>query len=126
MTKSKLRQELHVATSDDPTFLSKTELRGFAECSFDREDCTAILKHVYARLQLPASKWRKVLKSLNIIEVLMEYGSRPCVKDIKEKIYLIQKLTDFQAIRGNIDVGAQSDLISPRPIRPTNRYHCSC
>lgn len=73
-----------------------------------------MLKHVFKKLQGPYKKWRKLLKALNLIKVIVEHGSRRAVSEFKNKVFLIRNLFEFSYIEGSMDRGVKSKVNSKR------------
>lgn len=63
------------------------------------------MKHVNKKLQEDKKKWRKILKTLNLIAVIVEMGSRKAVQEIKQQNFLIKQLHSFSYAEGSMDRG---------------------
>ena len=114
LTKSKFKNELHLITSNELNFPTQTEFANVAKHSFTQKDCEVMLKHIFKRLQCRPEKWRKVLKTLTLIETLVSRGSKKTMFEFKNKVFLLQNLNKFGFWEGSIDRGAQSGLRSKR------------
>ena len=73
-----------------------------------------MLKHVFKKLQGPYKKWRKILKTLILINMIVNNGSKKAVAQFKNKVFLIRNLFEFSYIEGSMDRGAKSMIISKR------------
>ena len=71
-----------------------------------------LLKHIFKRLQSPSKKWRKIVKTLGLVDVLLARGSKKSVFELKNKVFLVQNLASFSFVEGPIDRGAKSGLSS--------------
>ena len=80
--------------------------------SFSRKDCKQLIKHITKRLQCEPSKYRKIIKTLYLILILLENGSKKSVEDLKSKISLIKDLTTFKYRENGVDRGYKSELNS--------------
>lgn len=112
-TKSKFKRDLHAVTSNEEKYPAQSELLRIAEASFNAKKSEVINKHINKKLQEVPSKYRKIEKTLSLIEVLLEHGSRKCVFEIQNKLFLIKNLENFQYVKDKKNLGAKSELISP-------------
>lgn len=71
-----------------------------------------MLKHIYKKLQGPTKKWRKILKTLYLIDAVLKKGSYRAVKELKTKVFLVKTLFEFLFIEGTIDRGVKSKVKS--------------
>ena len=71
-----------------------------------------MLKHVFKKLQGPYKKWRKILKTLILINVIVEKGSKRAIAQFQNKVFLIHNLFEFSYIEGSMDRGAKSKIMS--------------
>ena len=126
ITKSKFKNELHKVTSNELNFPTQADFMEVVKHSFSRNDCEVLLKHVFKRLQSPAEKWRKVLKTLTLVEVLVAKGSKKVIFEFKNKIFLINNLGKFSHFENSIDRGHQSRLNSSRARQSSCRGHQEC
>ena len=108
MTKSKFKNSLHKITSNELNFPSQADFAEIAKHSFSRKDCEKLLKHIFKRLQCKPEKWRKILKTLTLVETLLVKGSKKVIFELKNKIFLIENLIKFGFFEGNNDRGVQS------------------
>ncbi len=114
MTKSKLKNDLHKITSNELNFPTQAEFAEIAKHSFSRKDCEKLLKHIFKRLQSKPDQWRKILKTLTLVDTLVTKGSKQVMFEFKNKIFLIENLINFTFIEGSIDRGLQSNIKSQR------------
>ncbi len=112
ITKSKFKNDLHKVTSNELNFPTQAEFMEIVKHSFSRKDCEVLLKHVFKRLQCAPEKWRKVLKTLSLVEALVAKGSKKVIFELKNKIFLINNLGKFSFFENSIDRGLQSRFIS--------------
>ena len=65
----------------------------------------ALIKHINKKLQDKTKKWRKILKTLTLIEEILKNGSQEAVKILKRDEFLILNLENFEFKKGNLDRG---------------------
>lgn len=114
VTKSEYKQLLHKVTSDEKSFPEDRDLRIIARASFYRKETEQMLKHVFKKLQGPRKKWRKILKTLNLMRVIVQYGSKKAIEEFKKKVFLVRNLYEFTYVENSMDRGARSMLSSKR------------
>jgi hypothetical protein len=108
MTKSRFKNELHKITSNELNFPTQSEFLEIAKHSFSQKDCEKLLKHIFKRLQSKPDKWRKIVKTLTLVDTLIAKGSKKIIYEFKNKIFLIENLSKFGHFEGSIDRGVQS------------------
>ena len=70
------------------------------------------MAHILKRLESKKEKWRKVLKTLFLIEHILKTGSPNFVDSMKSEIYKIKNLSSFSFIDSNrSDKGETSTII---------------
>lgn len=112
MTKSDFKVLLHKATSNEKSFPEQAELNIVAKHTFYKKECEQLLKHVFKKLQGPYKKWRKILKTLYLMDIVLKRGSHKAVKEFKNKVFLVKNLYEFSYIEGTMDRGVKSKLNS--------------
>ena len=65
------------------------------ELSKFSEDYNTIMKYIWDRLNSKNKQWRRILKTLNLIEHLLLNGAKRCIGDFKDEIYKLRTLRDF-------------------------------
>ena len=91
--KTPMEQLLEEATSDENWNTPNKLLNEVAECSYSYQDFTVIMKHIENRMDTRKTrKWRKIEKTLTLIEHLIKFGSSRCTSELRDIIYLISKL----------------------------------
>lgn len=108
LTKSSYEIDLHRATSNELNFPTQTELLDLATKTSIKENCDSALKHFFKKLQTPKEKWRKLLKTINLLEIMIVKGNRRITLELQSKIFLVQNLTSFMYREKSMDVGQQS------------------
>ena len=83
-----------------------------AEASFHAKKCEIILKHIIKKLQEGPSKYRKIEKTMNLMEVLLECGSKKIVFELKNKVFLVSNLLSFEFSENKVNHGSKSGLRS--------------
>ena len=123
ITKSKFKNDLHRITSNELNFPTQAEFAEIAKHSFSRKDCEKLLKHIFKRLQCAPAKWRKIVKTLTLVEVLLSKGSKKVIFEFKTKVFLVENLNKFGYFDGSIDRGLQSRLNSSRNFEGISRSY---
>lgn len=108
MTKTDFEIELHLATSNELNFPTQTTLRKIAEQTRQKINCDSAIKHLMKKLQTPKQKWRKILKTLNLIEEIVKTGAKRISLELFSKSFLIQNLAKFTYRENSVDVGVES------------------
>lgn len=104
--KTPLDKMLNEVTSDE-NWTGNTKVLGeVAEHTFNYNDFNAIMKHIWERLSQKGKKWRRILKTLNLMEYLTKNGSPRCVGEFKDEIYQLRTLQDFSLYEQTLDRGA--------------------
>lgn len=121
MTKSDFEALMHKATSNDPTFISDSQIRSLvARTNFPNEQRT-LMDHLWNKLNGPKNKWRKILKALYIIREIIESGSREARAELKTKIAFIKILEKFNYYEDGVDRGKHiSELATKLVIKIKN------
>lgn len=104
---------LHDLTSNENNFSDQSAFEAIIQRSFTLDDCYQMLIHVIRKLSSSKMKWRKLLKTLYLIDGLVKGGSRQAVETIKKKVDLLDNLTRFTCIEKNIERGSKSKVIGP-------------
>eukprot|EP00919_Chromeraceae_sp_WS-2016_P052401 GHVR01124409.1.p1 GENE.GHVR01124409.1~~GHVR01124409.1.p1 ORF type:complete len:274 (+),score=81.54 GHVR01124409.1:81-902(+) len=102
-----LEKNLSDATSNTNWGCSTTILMEVSRCTYDFQDYQTVMKHVWDSLsERPVSKWRRVYKSLTLLEFLCKNGSERCVDEVREYMHKIKNLSEFRVIEEGRDKGA--------------------
>ena len=101
-------------TSNEKNFPTEFELVLITRYSYRRFECEQITKHIFKKLQESYKKWRKILKTLTLLQIIVKKGSKRIMREIKNKVFLIKQLRDFSFMEGSMDRGIKSILISKR------------
>lgn len=112
MTKSDFKVLLHKVTSNEKNFPEQAELNIVTKHSFYQRECDQLLKHIFKKLQGPYKKWRKILKTLYLMDAVLKRGSHRAVKEFKAKVFLVKNLYEFSFIEGTMDRGVKSEISS--------------
>lgn len=125
MIMSDFKVLLHKVTSNEKSFPEQAELNIVAKHSFYKKENEQMVKHVFKKLQGPYKKWRKILKTLYLMDAVMKKGSRSAVREFKNKVFLVKNLFEFSYIEGTMDRGIKSKLNSKRAGEGACRGHRS-
>jgi hypothetical protein len=114
VTKTTFEIDIHRVTSNELGFPTAEDLRTVSMATRSKVNCDAAIKHIIKKLQSPTKKWRKLLKTLNLIEVMCQCGARRLFLELQTHSYLVRNLQTTTLVENGVDVGAQSVLISPK------------
>lgn len=70
-----------------------------------RSDCDVILGHIWSRLELDPSEWRKIYKALYLLDIIMKLGDPACLSDIKTNSHRIISLENFSYREEGVERG---------------------
>ncbi|CAK69660.1 unnamed protein product (macronuclear) [Paramecium tetraurelia] len=105
LTKSPLEQTLSEATSNENWNTPTKLLQEVAEASYGYTSCDTIMKFIWKRLDSDNREWRRILKTLNMIEYLTKNGAPRCVGEFRDNIYKIRSFSDFFLVEQGSDKG---------------------
>jgi len=114
LAKNPLEKALEEATSNENWNASTKVLNEIADHTYNFTDFTQIMQHIWSRLSSQKKKWRKILKTLNLIEHLIKNGSPRCIQEFRDEIYQIRSLQDFSLHEDGADRGAAIREMSKR------------
>lgn len=60
--------------------------------SHDRD---VILEHIWDRLRLEPTEWRKIFKALHLLDMVLKVGDPQCISSIKGNMYKIKSFQSF-------------------------------
>lgn len=120
MAKNPLEKALNEATSDVNWNASNKVLQEIADHTYSFGDFTEVMKHIWKRLSSERKNWRRILKTLSLIEYLIKNGSPRCIQEFKDEIYQIRTLQDFSHYEDGQDRGAAIREVSKRVVTLLN------
>lgn len=103
---TQLEKWLKEATSNTNWGCSSTILNEIARSMTDYHDYVVVQKCIGECLSEKPSKWRRIFKTLVLVEYLLKNGIDRFVDDIKEYIYKVRHLQDFYCTEEGKDRGA--------------------
>ncbi|CAE7613817.1 EPSIN2 [Symbiodinium natans] len=103
---SALEKNLREATSNQNWGVPNSQLHDIARASFDFQEYQTIITEIWAGLQEAKSRWRRVLKTLNLVEFLVKNGSERIIDEIRRDQYKVRPLMDFSYSEDGKDKGA--------------------
>jgi epsin len=106
-----LEKKLAEATTNETGFANISLLNEIAARSDDSEDCKIIVKYCLKVLNLKPKFWRRILKSLNLIEHVVKTGSQNFVDQIKDERDSLREMYNFTYEDDDKDRGEQSKYI---------------
>lgn len=104
--KSELDGQLKEAMSKESWGAPNSLLQDIAIASEDDADRLVILQAVWKTLECKDKEWRRVLKALALIEVILKRGCPRIIEDIKQDQWRIQKWQDTRIMEDGKDVAS--------------------
>jgi epsin len=92
ITKSPLERDLGEAMNNDNWPASNTLLHQIADRSYNPDDASVIMKVIWENIRSNAKEWRKIYKTLGLIDILLKHGSTRCVQEIRDETFKIRLL----------------------------------
>ena len=114
MIKTDFEVLLHKLTSNENKLSDNTEYESAVAYSFKKRECKQLMKHIVKRLQSPPRKYNKIIKTLYLVLVILEKGSRSAVSELRRNIVLVENLKVFSYKVGKKDKGTRSKVRSTR------------
>ena len=111
MSQAELEKKLAEATVNETGFASISLLNEIASRSDDSEGSKIISKYCIKILGLKPKFWKKILRSLSLIEHVLKTGSQNFVDEIKEERDRLRELFEFKYEEDDKDRGEPSKLI---------------
>jgi epsin len=63
------------------------------------------MKHLWSKLESKPKEWRRIFKALNAMDYLVKNGAPRCIQDVKDDLYKIRSLQDFNYKDGDEERG---------------------
>ncbi|CAE7677741.1 unnamed protein product [Symbiodinium sp. CCMP2592] len=102
-----LETQLKEATSTEKCGVPNTTLQAIATATTIMEDCDMVMSFIWKILQETQEKeWRRIVKTMSLLEVILERGSERAIQDIRRDQWRIQQWKDFRFMEEAKDVGA--------------------
>lgn len=111
MEKADIQRKLNEATSNENCFANISLMNEIADRTDSSEECKIILKHCLKMLTLKPKFWRRIQKSLALIEHIVKTGSSNFLDGIKEERDKLKDLYDFSYEEDGKDKGDISKFI---------------
>ncbi|PRQ37985.1 hypothetical protein RchiOBHm_Chr4g0408771 [Rosa chinensis] len=93
-----IEQKVLDATSNEPWGPHGSLLADIAQATRNYHEYQMIMAVIWKRLSDTGKNWRHVYKGLTVLEYMVAHGSERVIDDIKEHVYQISTLSDFQYI----------------------------
>jgi epsin len=106
-----LEKKLAEATTNETGFASISLLNEISSRSDDSEDCKIIVRYCLKIFTLKPKFWKRILKSLNVIEHIVKTGSQNFVDQIKDERDRLRELYNFSYEDDDKDRGEPSKYI---------------
>eukprot|EP00923_Selenidium_pygospionis_P007130 GHVN01012252.1.p1 GENE.GHVN01012252.1~~GHVN01012252.1.p1 ORF type:complete len:701 (-),score=191.53 GHVN01012252.1:305-2320(-) len=85
---------------------SNSLLADIAAASFDFTNYPIIMRYVWDALGDKPSRWRRILKTLSLVEFLVTNGTERAVDEVREGLFRIRVLMDFRVSEDGRDKGS--------------------
>ena len=105
---TELERKLKEATSDEHCHANISLLNDIAQRTNDSEDFDVIMKHCIQTICLNSDKWRRILKTLFLIEQILRTGNLRFANELKDESYRLKNLTSFCYYDNKVDKGETS------------------
>ena len=106
-----LEKKLAEATTNEMAFASISLLNEISSRSDDSEECKIIVKFCLKILGLKPKFWKRILKTLNLIEHVVKTGSQNFVDQIKDERDRLRDLYNFSYEEDDKEKGDKSKYI---------------
>ncbi|KAG6597635.1 Clathrin interactor EPSIN 2 [Cucurbita argyrosperma subsp. argyrosperma] len=94
----KIEQKVLDATSNEPWGPHGSLLADIAQATRNYHEYQMIMGVIWKRINDTGKNWRHVYKGLTVLEYLVGHGSERVIDDIREHVYQISTLSNFQYI----------------------------
>lgn len=111
MTQAELEKKLNEATVNETGLASISLLNEISSRSDEVEECKIISKYCIKILGLKPKMWKRILRSLALIEHVLKTGSQNFVDQIKDERDKLKDLFEFKYEEEDKDRGEPSKLI---------------
>ena len=95
ITKSPLERDLAESMNNENWGAPNTLLHSIADRSYNPDDAAVIMKWIWENTKSHAKEWRKIYKTLVLLDIILKYGSTRCVQEIRDETFKIRLLLDF-------------------------------
>ncbi|TCD71090.1 hypothetical protein EIP91_000182 [Steccherinum ochraceum] len=95
---SDVQVKVRSATSNDPLGPTGLQMNELAQMTYNPDDFVEIMEMLDKRLNDKGKYWRHVFKSLTVLDYLLHSGSENVVIYMKNNVYIIKTLKEFQYI----------------------------
>ncbi|EFJ27853.1 hypothetical protein SELMODRAFT_94875 [Selaginella moellendorffii] len=96
-----IEQKVLDATSNEPWGPHGTAMSEIAQATRNFNDYQMIMTILWKRLADTGRNWRHVYKGLTLFDFLVAHGADRVIDELRENIYQIQGLVDFQYVEPN-------------------------
>jgi len=108
VSKADLEKKLAEATSNETGLASISLLNELSSRTDDSENCKIIVKYCIKILTLKPKFWKRILRSLSLIEHILKTGSQDFVDQIKDERDNLSNLYEFSYEEDGKERGEQS------------------
>eukprot|EP00408_Alexandrium_pacificum_P064135 CAMPEP_0171155002 /NCGR_PEP_ID=MMETSP0790-20130122/649_1 /TAXON_ID=2925 /ORGANISM="Alexandrium catenella, Strain OF101" /LENGTH=185 /DNA_ID=CAMNT_0011619155 /DNA_START=58 /DNA_END=611 /DNA_ORIENTATION=- len=103
---SPLEKNLREATSNENWGCPNSLLHDIARASHDYQECQVIMNEAWSALQERGKMWRRILKTLSLLEFLVKNGGERVIDEIRRDQSKVRCLMDFSYQEDGKDRGA--------------------
>lgn len=104
ITKDELEEKLIQATSEENWQASTNVLHDISNASYNYEKWQKISSFIWEKLEKKTT-WRKILKTLHLVEFLLKNGPSSVISSFKYDIYHFRSFSDYQHYSDGVDRG---------------------
>ncbi|CAG9325595.1 unnamed protein product [Blepharisma stoltei] len=105
LTKTPLEKLISEVTKNNDSVPSKSSLYSIADKSFNTEEVPVISKAIWHYLKAPEKDWKKISKTLTLIETLIKVGSNYILSDIQTNQARVRALLEFSYREKGLEQG---------------------
>ena len=105
---TELERKLKEATSDEHCHANVSLLNDIAQRTNDSEDLDVIMKYCLQVLGFNSDKWRRILKTLFLIEQILRTGNLRFATELSNESYKLKNLLNFSHYENKADKGETS------------------
>lgn len=103
--KNPLHKLLSEATSDENWNAPTKTLQEIADKTKESDGLAEVMKYLTSKLRTDDLKWRRLLKTLNLVDYLLRNASQRCLEELKDEKYIIAKFQSYEKNDNGVDRG---------------------
>ena len=114
LSKQSLKSMLKEAVSNNDTVASKSLLYKIADRTSDPADVEEILEFVWKALKSPTKEWKKVSKTLALLDTIIKVGDPRALHQLRDSILKIRVLESFSCKENGVE---KADCVKQKATR---------